>query len=113
MGGVAVSGDSVCEARGPDEEGCWVGDFQTPPACAYHVGHQGPHSWEGKVTKQFRTGDWAAVAAAARELCEKATQYGETTDGDTAAYIVPKGAMHRLIGLLHNVGEPPSLRLPK
>jgi hypothetical protein len=33
-----------------------------------------------------------------RDLAWKATQYGTTEDGDTAAYIVPKGALHRLVG---------------
>lgn len=33
-----------------------------------------------------------------RELVWKASQYGTTEDGDTYAYLVPKGVMHRLVG---------------
>jgi hypothetical protein len=44
------------------------------------------------------------------DLCWKATPYGETEDGDTAAYIVPKGTVHRLVGALQGIGISASLR---
>ena len=44
------------------------------------------------------------------DLCWKATPYGATEDGDTAAYIVPKGAVHRLVGALQGIGVSASLR---
>lgn len=44
------------------------------------------------------------------DLCWKATPYGATEDGDTAAYIVPKGVVHRLVGALQGIGVSASLR---
>jgi hypothetical protein len=52
----------------------------------------------------------AAPFVEAVDLCWKATPYGETEDGDTAAYIVPKGVVHRLVGALQGVGISASLR---
>ena len=52
----------------------------------------------------------ASLADAIIDLCWKATQYGVTSDGDTAAYIVPKGAMHRLIGAAQSAGIPAAFR---
>ena len=44
------------------------------------------------------------------DLCWKATPYGETNDGDVAAYILPKGVVHRLVGALQGIGVSASLR---
>lgn len=44
------------------------------------------------------------------DLCWKATPYGSTEDGDTAAYILPKGTVHRLVGALQGIGVSASLR---
>lgn len=44
------------------------------------------------------------------DLCWKATPYGSTEDGDTAAYILPKGVVHRLVGALQGIGVGASLR---
>lgn len=51
--------------------------------------------------------------AEAVDLCWKATPYGETADGDVAAYIVPKGVVHRLVGALQGIGVSASLRAIK
>lgn len=48
--------------------------------------------------------------AEAVDLCWKATPYGSTEDGDTAAYILPKGVVHRLVGALQGIGVSASLR---
>jgi hypothetical protein len=53
---------------------------------------------------------YAATHCAIRDLAWKATPYGQTEDGDTAAYIVPKGAMHRLIGAAQGDGLSVALR---
>lgn len=44
------------------------------------------------------------LASAVADVMWKATPYGETEDGDTYAYIVPKGCMHRLIGVAQSNG---------
>lgn len=44
------------------------------------------------------------------DLTWKATQYGTTEDGDTYAYILPKGTVHRLVGLMAGLGHPAPLR---
>lgn len=49
------------------------------------------------------------VFDAVRDLLWKATQFGETEDGDTAAYLVPKGAVHRLIGAMQGAGKAAAL----
>ena len=51
------------------------------------------------------------LAEAITDLCWKATQYGETEDGDTFAYILPKGTVHRLIGAAQSAGIPAAFRL--
>ena len=51
-----------------------------------------------------------ALANAVVDVCWKAAPYGETEDGDTLAYIVPKGAMHRLIGAAQGAGIPAAFR---
>lgn len=48
--------------------------------------------------------------AEAMDLCWKATPYGEREDGDVAAYILPKGAVHRLVGALQGIGVPAALK---
>jgi hypothetical protein len=50
------------------------------------------------------------VYDAVRDLLWKATQYGTTEDGDTYAYILPKGAVHRLVGAMQCSGQSASLR---
>lgn len=54
------------------------------------------------------------LASAVADVVWKATQYGETDDGDTHAYLVPKGAMHRLVGVAQSNGAhvPVSFRRP-
>lgn len=42
---------------------------------------------------------------AVKDLCWSATPCGETPDGDTAMYIVPKGALHRLVGIGQSFGS--------
>jgi hypothetical protein len=57
---------------------------------------------------------WEAV----QDVTTKATPFGTTEDGDTYAYIVPKGAIHRLVAAgqsaginayLSTDGDPPPL----
>jgi len=48
-----------------------------------------------------REGDLASAVA---DVMWKATPYGQTEDGDIYAYIVPKGCMHRLIGVAQSNG---------
>lgn len=48
-----------------------------------------------------REGDMASAVA---DVMWKATPYGTTEDGDIYAYIVPKGCMHRLIGVAQSNG---------
>ena len=55
---------------------------------------------------------WMGVRAAVLDLCWKATPFGETEDGDTYAYIIPKGAVHRLIGAAQSAGIPAAFREP-
>ena len=57
-------------------------------------GHR--EAWYGKQQR--------ALAIAIKDVCWRATQYGQTEDGDTFAYIVTKGAMHRLIGAAQGAG---------
>lgn len=52
----------------------------------------------------------AALAEAVVDLCWRATQYGETEGGDTYAYIVTKGSIHRLIGAAQGAGISASFR---
>lgn len=52
----------------------------------------------------------AATHCALRDLAWKATPYGTTEDGDTMAYIIPKGALHRLIGAAQSDGISVGLR---
>lgn len=81
---------------------CWTGDCLQPamaltfndwPVCHEHGGEQ--------VRK---------VAEAVKDVCWRATQYGQTEDGDTFAYIVTKGAMHRLIAAAQGAGISASFR---
>jgi hypothetical protein len=58
-----------------------------------------------------QTDDRDALAEAVRDLCWKATAYGQTPEGDIAAYIVPKGAMHRLVGAAQSAGVSASFRV--
>ena len=51
-----------------------------------------------------------ALEDAVRDVCWKATAYGMTPDGDVAAYILPKGAIHRLVGAAQCAGISASLR---
>lgn len=44
------------------------------------------------------------LASAVADVVWKATPYGTTDDGDVYAYIVPKGAMHRLAGVAQSNG---------
>lgn len=44
------------------------------------------------------------LASAVADVMWKATPYGTTEDGDIHAYLVPKGAMHRLIGVAQQNG---------
>lgn len=44
------------------------------------------------------------LAAAVADVVWKATPYGARADGDTFAYIVPKGTMHRLVGVAQSNG---------
>lgn len=60
--------------------------------------------WYGKQQR--------ALAVAIKDVCWRATPYGQTDDGDTFAYIVTKGAMHRLIGAAQCAGISASFRAP-
>jgi hypothetical protein len=42
---------------------------------------------------------------AVKDVCWKATPCGQTPDGDTAMYVVPKGALHRLVGIGQSFGS--------
>lgn len=44
------------------------------------------------------------LAECIKDVCWRAQPYGETEDGDTFAYLVTKGAMHRLIGAAQGAG---------
>lgn len=44
------------------------------------------------------------LASAVADVVWKATAYGTTEDGDVYAYIVPKGCMHRLVGVAQSNG---------
>jgi hypothetical protein len=57
-----------------------------------------------------RAGARQRAMAAAADVCWKATPYGTTQDGDVAAYILPKGCVHRLVGALQGAGFPAALR---
>lgn len=45
------------------------------------------------------------LVAAVADVCWKACAYGQTEDGDVAAYLVPKGALHRLVGIGQSFGS--------
>lgn len=51
------------------------------------------------------------VYEAVRDLLWRATQYGTTEDGDTAAYLLTKGTVHRLMGAMFAAGAPASFRV--
>ncbi len=44
------------------------------------------------------------------DVCWKATPYGENIEGDIDAYLVPAGALHRLIGAAQGAGVPAAFR---
>ena len=87
-----------------------------------------PQAWSEHALNQDRRAatviQWAARRKMARDaadkvlrpiaeavdLCWKAVPYGKTEDGDVHTYIVPKGAVHRLVGALQGIGVPASLR---
>jgi hypothetical protein len=50
------------------------------------------------------------VYDAVRDLLWRATQYGETEDGDTAFYLLTKGTVHRLVGAMVSAGQSAPLR---
>lgn len=50
------------------------------------------------------------LAGAVKDVCWKATPFGEREDGSIASYIVPSGAMHRLIGAAQSAGVNASFR---
>jgi hypothetical protein len=52
----------------------------------------------------------AQLGDAVKDACWKATPMGETADGDVHAYILPKGTMHRLIGVAQGLGIDASFR---
>lgn len=51
------------------------------------------------------------LAIAVKDVCWKATPYGERENGDVAAYLVPAGALHRLVGRAQSAGISASLRV--
>lgn len=59
-------------------------------------------AWYGRANR--------ALAVAIKDVCWRATQYGQTEDGDVYAYLVTKGAMHRLIGAAQGAGISASFR---
>jgi hypothetical protein len=63
------------------------------------------------MTVTDRDGAGDTLAEAVRGVCWSATPYGQTPEGDIAAYIVPKGAMHRLVGAAQSAGIPASFRV--
>jgi hypothetical protein len=54
--------------------------------------------WKRALTREGN------LAAAVADVVWKAAQFGETDDGDTMAYIVPKGCLHRLVGVAQQNG---------
>lgn len=61
-------------------------------------------NWRGPERAAAADSVLTALTDAIKDVCWKATPYGETEDDDTLAYLVPKGAMHRLIGAAQAVG---------
>lgn len=53
---------------------------------------------------------YTATFTAVRDLAWKATPYGETEDGDVHTYIIPKGALHRLVGAMQQDDQTCSVR---
>ena len=51
------------------------------------------------------------LAECLRDVFWRATRYGETEDGDTFAYLVTKGAMHRLIAAAQSAGTGAAFRV--
>ena len=47
---------------------------------------------------------------AIKDLLWKATPFGETEDGAIAAYLIPAGAVHRLVGAAQGAGISAALR---
>lgn len=93
--------------------------MSTPQRCRdpHDCGRYLPHHAECCPCAQGMSERWADAAnrllnvvEAATDLLWKATQYGETEDGDTAAYILPKGTVHRLVGVVQGAGFSASLR---
>lgn len=53
----------------------------------------------------------ATLAEAVRDVCWKATPTGYR-EGDVATYLIPAGALHRLVGAAQGAGISASLRAP-
>lgn len=90
----------IAESIGKFSDDC--GDPRNCTDCrraATHIWMYSPSHRESWYGKQNR-----ALADAIKDVCWRATPYGETDDGDTYAYIVTKGAMHRLIGAAQGAG---------
>ena len=53
-----------------------------------------------------------AVVREATDLCWKATPFTEDEEGCVAAYLLPAGVVHRLLGALQGAGYPAAFRAP-
>jgi len=78
-------------------------DREDDPNCPVHGRGQADGEGEGGPDRDV-------LSKAVIDVCWKATQYGTTEDGDTLAYILPKGAIHRLVGAAQGAGVPAALR---
>lgn len=87
-------GDCYHPSFGPDTDGDWC------PWCRDCGCSLTDHDLAPAAPTEARGLGETAVARlieAVKDVCWRAQAYGETEDGDTFAYIVTKGAMHRLI----------------
>jgi len=81
---------------------CWIG------TCMQSAMALTPTGWP--VCHEHGAQLIDALAEAIKDVCWRATQYGQTEDGDVFAYIVTKGAPHRLVGAAQCAGISASLR---
>lgn len=72
--------------------------------------HSGHFNVEDVLAATRTTEQEARLVACIIDLCWRVTPYGETEDGDVAAYIVSKGTVHRLISAAQGAGIPAAFR---
>jgi hypothetical protein len=108
----AALGEVLRRWVNPDERPTTFRDILAAvlPGVSAHVGAITDENEARDVEQLKRHYAGQRVLDAVRDLCWKATPYGETEDSDVAAYLLPKGTIHRLVGAMQGDGHTCSLR---